>query len=168
MIRGRDWTGVKLLAIILALAASACASPSAFARWRAPLSAEVELPMTTMAAGSSMSGRVVVENGTGYAIRSTSCGSPFQVALGTDQIQPIVAWDLCLGRFTLPAGESSWPVTVDATYGGCADESADDTFPRCMGDGNVPPLPPGVYRVELFQSQRVVPAPPPITIRVTP
>jgi hypothetical protein len=56
-----------------------------------------------------MSGRVVVENNTGRAIRVPGCGTLFQVALGSNKYQPTVAWLSCLQMFTIPIGESSSP-----------------------------------------------------------
>jgi hypothetical protein len=124
---------------------------------QASLSARIVLPVSTMAAGSSISGKVVVENNTGHALLATGCKSLFAVALGSDQISPDVVWPMCLQTFTIPEGESSYPVIVTASYSTCSP-------PLCTD----PSLPPGDYRAMLFQQTIVVPVPPPIPIRVTP
>jgi hypothetical protein len=108
-----------------------------------------------------MSGSVIVENNTGSALHATGCTSLFQVALGNDKISPSVAWLACLQTFTIPVGESSYPVTIDAFYSWCSSASV----PPCT-DGHPPPLPPGEYQAMLFQTA-MVPTPPPIAVRVT-
>lgn len=113
-----------------------------------------------------MSGTVVVENNTGHAIHGTDCYSPFAVALGNEKITPSVGWLLCAVPFTIPVGESSWPVTVVARYGGCG-KGSDTDLPRCI-DGRPPPLPPGEYRAMLYQNPHLIRTPPSISIRVTP
>jgi hypothetical protein len=162
---------IRFLAIVLALAATGCAGPTVSARWHEPVSARVELPTTTMAAGSSISGRVVIENRIGYALHGDGCLTPFQVVMSTDGIEYDAGWPLCLQRLTIPSGESSWPVTVVATYSGCIGDPGyrgNDLMPRCLANGTVPPLPPGTYRAKLVQNPDLVPTPPPVLIRVTP
>jgi hypothetical protein len=75
---------------IAALAVTGCASggslgrtlPSSAAhRSPAALSARVELPSRTMAAGSSMRARVIVDNRMGHAIHALGCDSLFAVVL---------------------------------------------------------------------------------------
>jgi hypothetical protein len=56
------------------------------------MSAMVVLPSQTMTAGSSMPGRVVVENNTGRAIHVLGCGTLFQVALVSSTHRPAIAW----------------------------------------------------------------------------
>ena len=130
----------------------------ASSRSEAPLSARIVLPATTMRAGSSMTGHVVVDNNTGHALHATGCISLFAVALGNDEIAPRVAWALCLQRFTIPSGSSRYPVTVTARDLSC---------PPCS-NGLPRPLPPGDYRAMLFQASPVVPTPPAVGVRVTP
>ncbi|HEY7280765.1 MAG TPA: hypothetical protein VID47_04140 [Actinomycetota bacterium] len=131
-----------------------------------PVWAQIVLPTFTMPAGSSAFGEVVVHNGTGHALNGSGCGSPFAVALGNDRITPDVGWNDCLMRITIPAGVSSWPVTVRASYLGCDNGSSGD-FPACV-DGHVPPLPPGEYVAGLYQLPTFVPDPSPVPVKVTP
>ncbi len=91
------------------------AQPAAPRRSPARMSARVELPSRTMTAVSSMPGRVVVENNTGRAIHASGCLALFQVELISGSYHPSVAWPLCLQPFTIPAGRSSYPVTVEAS-----------------------------------------------------
>ena len=128
------------------------------------LSARVELSATTIAAGATVTGHVVVENRTSHAIRVFGCGSPFQVALVNDRVKPRIVWLQCLTRLTIRRGTSAWPINVSATYSFCA-----RTGPvRCEHD-HVPSLPVGRYRAVLFQSPRhLVPDPPPVDVLVAP
>jgi META domain len=120
------------------------------------VTARIELPSRTMVAGSKMSGRVVVENDTGEPIHATGCVSLFQVALENDSEIPSIPWLTCGDRFTIPVGESSYPIVVRATALICS----------ACPNGSPPPLPPGEYRATLFQREQAVPAPSPVTVSV--
>jgi len=164
---------VRFLVFALAIAAAGCSSAGGSATptthgtsgHPAPISARVVLPARTMTAGSSMPGRVVVENDTGRAIHTSGCLSLFQVALVSSSYHPSVSWFTCLQRFVIPTGRSSYPVTVAATYNQCGPSKP--SVSRCLPGGGMPPLPPGRYRAVLFQFRHLVPVPPPIAIRVT-
>ena len=135
------------------------------ARFRRAVSARIVLPTQVIVAGSAISGQVVVENPTGHAIQATGCGSLFQVALASAEIRPIIAWDKCRQQFTIPVGESRYPVQVSGSYQGC-DASAHGKIPACV-NGGVPPLPSGEYAAVLYQgSPAVVPTPPPVAVTV--
>jgi hypothetical protein len=172
---GRHDVGVRALMIAfgLGLVLAGCSSsssappvPGAF-RFPAPISARVVLPARTMTAGSSMSGRVVIENNTGRAIHTTGCLTLFQVALVSSRYHPPIVWFLCLMSFTIAAGQSSYPVTVSASYAGCGQCRPSGAVRACRPGGHSPALPAGIYRAVLFQQQHLVPAPPPVTIRVS-
>lgn len=128
------------------------------------LSARIVLPSTTVTAGSTMPGRVVVHNTTGHRLHVAGCGSPFVVALGNDKIKPKVIWLDCLQRFTIPVGWSSWPVEISASYSVCGTGKG---LVPCQ-NAHVPALPPGSYEAVLFQSSHVVPRPAPVDVRVVP
>jgi hypothetical protein len=132
----------------------------------APLSVRVVLPSRTMAAGSHMSGRVVVNNRTGRAIHVGACGLPFMVALSSRTYHPTVAWLACAHIFRIPAGSSSYRVEILASYLACGLRGA----PSCLpGKQKIPPLPAGRYQAKLFfQGKEFGPAPPSIPLRVTP
>jgi hypothetical protein len=133
----------------------------------APISARVVLPSHSLVAGSTMSGRVVVDNLTGVALHGTGCGSLFAVALGNDQVQQTISRLDCLQDFTIPTGTSSYPVTVYATYLFCSEGPPPTAAPPCLPGSQMPPLPPGHYRATLDQQSTVVPAPPAISVRVS-
>lgn len=127
----------------------------------------VVVPWRTIRAGSSRPARVVVSNATGSDLNLSGCGSPFQVALVRPGISPEVAWLACLQRITIPSGESSYPVTVRATYNSCSGSIPPAAGAvACLPNQGPPPLPTGNYRAKLFQSPTIGPAPSPIEIRV--
>jgi len=163
---------VRALVVVLGLAVAGCSSgsqavPPVPVHVPATISARVVLPARTMTAGSSMPGRVVVENDTGRAIRASGCLTLFQVALVSGRYHPAVPWLGCLQSFTIPRGRSSYPVTVAASYLGCGQAGPGSAAGACLPGGHPPALPAGVYRAALFQLRHLVPAPPAITIRVT-
>lgn len=114
-----------------------------------------------------MSGHVVVENNTGHAIHASGCLTLFQVLLTSSRYRPEVGWLLCLQRFTIPVGESRYPITVSGSYNQCSQGRPQHGFKSCLPGGRPPPLPPGNYHAKLFQVSDLVQAPPTITVRVT-
>ena len=142
--------------------------PAAPHRSPAPLSARVVLPSRAMTAGSSMPARVVIDNNTGHPIHAVGCLTLFQAALTSTTYHPAVAWFACLQAFTIPPGGSSYPVTVQASYNQCSQGRPHRGIRACLPNGRPPPLPPGAYHARLFQAGNLVPAPPPIAVRVTP
>ncbi|MDQ1477547.1 MAG: hypothetical protein QOE62_2776 [Actinomycetota bacterium] len=132
---------------------------------RAGVTARIELSSTTMTAGSSISGHVVVENNTGHEVHTTGCHGLFGVGLHNAQIQQDVIFPSCAEQITIPVGESSYPVMVLAAYYSC-DAAGDQGLQRCLPNGGAPPLPPGIYQATLFQASPVVPTPPPIDVQV--
>jgi hypothetical protein len=115
-----------------------------------------------------MSGHVVVENNAGHTIRVPGCVTLFQVALVSSKYRPAVAWFTCLQTFTIPVGESSYPVTVEASYRECSPNRPQGGLRACLPNRHPPPLPPGDYHARLFQAGHLVPVPPAMTVRVTP
>jgi len=82
----------------------------------------------------------------------SGCLSPFEVLLTSGKYWPTVAWPLCLQPFTIPAGETRYPVTVWATYSQCSQGRPHDGVIGCLPGGRMPPLPPGTYHARLFQA----------------
>jgi hypothetical protein len=120
-----------------------------------------------MAGGSHMTGRLLVRNRTGHALHVKGCLGLFQVALASRTYHPAVAWPTCLQRLTIRAGRSSYRVQIPATYLQCTQGPPQGGMLSCLPGGRMPPLPPGVYHTQLFQSLPLAPAPPPILVRVT-
>ena len=135
---------------------------------QARVSVRVVLPSQTIMAGSSMAGHVLVGNQTGHALHVSGCLSLFQVLLTSRAYRPAAAWALCLQRFTIPAGQTRYPVTVWASYNQCGQGGPRHGIPACLPGGRMPPLPPGTYRARLFQARPLAHVPPAITVRVLP
>jgi len=181
MVRWRQ-LDVRSLFVVLALLLAGCSSSSHIAstthphtartpahrHLSAPMTARILLPSRTMTAASSMSGYVVVENNTGHVIRVSGCMKLFQVLLTSSTYRPSVGWLTCLRWFTIPAGESRYPVTVSASYSQCTQGRPQHGLMACRPVGRMPPLPPGTYYAKLFQVRNLVRIPPALTVRVTP
>jgi hypothetical protein len=131
------------------------------------VAARLDLPSRTIAAGSSMVGRVVVDNDTRHALHVGGCGSLFAVALASDTYHPDVLWRLCLQPFTIPTGQSSYPVTIEARYLWCSANASQAVLRACRASGQPPALPPGNYQARLYQSSTIVATPPSVPVRVT-
>lgn len=159
-----------VLALALVAVVTACASGGRFggghitSRPGARVSARVVLGSRTIAAGSAVAASVIVDNNSGRAIRVTGCLGLFQVVLTSSTYHPEVAWPACLQTFTIPVGQSSYPLKVEATYSSCGQGA----LKSCLPGNRMPPLPPGRYHARLFQARHVVAAPAPIPVRVTP
>jgi hypothetical protein len=130
------------------------------------ITARVVLPSSTILAGSSMSGSVVVENNSGHALHVFGCGGIFAVTLNNAEGgQGSPAWTLCRMDITIPLGSTTYPVTIQATFLMCS-TAPSPTMSTCLADGVPPSLPPGVYQATLAQSTTVVSTPPPIAVTV--
>ena len=130
-----------------------------------PATARLSLSATSARAGDSVAGVVTVENQTGRPLRVTGCGSIYQVMLvGGDQ-RGAPASLACRQVFTIPEGQSTYPVQVRATYDSCAD--AESAHP-CPGDGRLPPLPQGEYAATTFPADQLAPVPEPVPFTVLP
>lgn len=128
--------------------------------------ARLDLPSTTITAGSSIRATVVVENDTGRVIHALRCGDYFQAVLGNAQVHQDGLWQQCAQNFEIPIGASSYPVRVSTTYLGCTNGTASTADPVCLPNGRPPRLPPGEYQATLEQNGSAVPNAPSITVRV--
>jgi len=115
-----------------------------------------------------MSARVIVENGTGHAKRVGGCGTLFQIALVSRTYRPQVAWLTCLQNFTIRPGRNIYRIPITATYLQCSQSRRPPPGQKACLRRGMPPLPPGHYHAELFQSTRLFPSPPAIPVLVTP
>jgi heat shock protein HslJ len=118
---------------------------------RAGVSARIELPSNSMTAGSTMKGRIVVDNETGHVIPAAGCGSLFAVQLRNEGYEPEFGWTQCRMPLDIPTGVSTYPVVVLASI---------------LRVGAQGPLPPGHYEATLYQSTHVVPDAVPVPIEV--
>jgi hypothetical protein len=128
----------------------------------APLSAHIDLPSSTIAAGSAETGYVVIDNNTGAAIPGGSCAPELAVALGNDQVHPQIAFTTpgCLRPPTIPVGSSRWPVTLRAVNESPCSLPGEPSNPPTRTCGlNGDPLPAGVYHTVFFGVPQIHPAP---------
>jgi len=133
-------------------------------RAAATVTGRLVLPARTMATGSRMTGAVAVDNNTGHAIDVWGCQRIFAVELGRPGFQQDAASLSCLQRLVIPVGESTYRVTVNATYDACGAAG----LPACRpGPNALPPLPPGDYQARVVQQGDVFPAPAPVTVALT-
>jgi hypothetical protein len=114
-----------------------------------------------------MAGHVLVDNTTGQAIHVSGCLSLFQVLLTSSTYRPAVALAACLQRFTIPADQTRYRVTLWASDSQCSQARPRAGLRACLPGGHMPPLPPGTYHARLFQARKLVRVPPPVTVRVT-
>ncbi len=124
-----------------------------------PITARIELPSTAVARGETITALVVVTN-TGNNVRFVGCGTPFQVRLASEAIEPEVIWHACAEDFILSTGETTFEVPVPAVYNGCDSEPLSD----CTINEGL--LPAGEYEARLYQNPTLVPDPEPIAVRV--
>jgi hypothetical protein len=108
------------------------------------LRADLSLPSSSVLAGEVLEGEVVVQNDTGEPVDIEGCGSPYQVVLRNAEVQQTANWTNCLQTFTLPVGESRWPVSLSASYNSCTTDTG-STGRRCGPSGLPPALPIGTY-----------------------
>lgn len=167
----------KVVLLVCLAAVTGCASHSSEPRAArphttsppAPVSIQVVLPSRSVTAGSQLTGRVVVDNNTGHAIRTPGCGVLFTLALASSSYHPVVASPSCLQFLTIPAGTSSYRVHVLASYLACSVGHSGGGLPACLRGEQAPPLPPGRYHAKLFfQVRQFAPAPSAIPVTVIP
>ena len=125
-----------------------------------PLSATLSLSSTSVPAGGTLTGKVIVENNTGAALHPVTCGL-YQAVLANNSYQPEIPWPLCATLTTIPVGRSSYPVTILARYYDCVPNNS----PPCVDQQ---PLPPGTYQAKVSTMSLTLPVPAPVAVTVTP
>lgn len=131
------------------------------------LRAHITLPSTTMRGGSSLPATITVENDSGKPIHILGCGSVFSVVLVGEGHRPSPSWPLCAQDIIVPAGESTYPVTVAAAYQQCSTDGGNG-MPACEQDGSMPPLPAGRYQATTVSVSPDLPVPARVPVTVTP
>jgi len=106
----------------------------------------------SVVAGTTMKGRVVVDNESGKVIPARGCISLFQVILTNASYQPLVPWEQCGQELDIPTGVSTYPIAVLGSVN--------------AGTAQLGPLAPGSYTAQLYQSTHVVPVPPRFAVEV--
>lgn len=128
--------------------------------------ASITLPSTTVRAGSSLRATITVENDSGKPIHVLGCGSVFRVLLVGGGHSPSPSWPLCAQDIVIPAGASTYPVTVAAAYQECSMDGGDG-MPACERDGSMPPLPSGRYHATTVSVSPDLPVPTSVSVTVT-
>jgi hypothetical protein len=131
------------------------------------VSATLVLPATVIRSGASLSGRVVVDNRSGRAVHTAGCGAIFQALLTSRTYRPSPGWPTCLEQFTIPTGQTSYKVEIEARVIACSQGTPSPGVPPCTASGP-PPLPPGHYAATVFELEHAVPVPAAVPVRVTP
>jgi len=136
-----------------------------------PALVDVELDATTVEAGGTLSGQVVVSNNTGEPIDISYCGAEFAVVLENDEVDQQLISDLCIWQGELVPGVSTFEVEVSAKYGSCVTigpvEPEPDAMVACLPEGRIPPLPPGEYATRLYPPAGLDADAPPVTVTLT-
>lgn len=133
------------------------------------LSATLSLPETEIPAGGSFPAVITMDNTTGSPEVVDGCGGLFEIELEGNGYQAPQRGLTCLQRETIPPGKSRYTVTVSASYYSCTSNGsgASSEAPACIGNDELPPLPPGLYQATVFfQSASHVALPKPIPVRV--
>jgi hypothetical protein len=139
---------------------------------------QLELGATSVPAdGTPIQGYVLVINHTGkpVEVRDASCDAWVQAGLSGTQVAFVVSsLDVRCGSGQLREGRTRIAVKIATTYTGCQQGNRSGTakLPHCIGrhDSEIPPLPPGDYRVEVgTQHVSAAPAlPQPRRVTLTP
>ena len=131
------------------------------------------LPSASLAAGSSETATVTVDNTTGHAVTVAGCGGLFGVAIRDAAIPQAPGAAACRQDFSVPPGTSAYTAVASATYLSCSQGPPQGPLsPSCLPGPEEPPLPPGVYQAALYGAftveapdvPLVLPAPLPVTV----
>lgn len=137
----------------LAVQSPSTTSPSSGAT--VEVSGSIHLDTSTVAAGQPISGHLLVDNPTGATVTiGHGCpGFEFAVVLEGHGVVPDPGWgaSACVVPFRVPAGISTYPITVSTSYGFCGGTASEATkqIPTCKGPG-LPPLPAAKYQATLI------------------
>lgn len=178
--------GVMVLVATLSFAfPPSDASPSAAQRFTDRL----ELSTTSVASGQEIKGWLVVENrgsainltkvatvpirrpGRTPSIRLAGCRPDVGIGLSNSHYQQSINFlAQCSPKpFVIRHGVTRIPLTIFATYSGCAQPggTVTATSPACLSTGFPPPLPAGRYKTQVAWSEIVpIPTPKPLTVTV--
>jgi hypothetical protein len=143
------YTAIRDECNVSSLAAQCRAGDRAPIECQGALRAHLEVP-SVIVAGEQPLGEVVVENDTGNTLRTSGCGSMFQVRLHRDGVRELdVTWQDCLEDFLVPMGASRWPVDVPTVL---------------LNPDGV--LPPGEYEARVHQNTNEIVTIEPVTVTV--
>lgn len=135
------------------------------------LHARIEIAHSVRA-GAQASGTVILDNGAGRPIEVTGCLTIYGISLHSATFDGSESSPMCAQVFTIPVGESRWPVGVSATVDFCQQpgpSSPSGELPPCLPEpaDPLPPLPAGRYRAHVW-TRTGLPAPPDFDFDVLP
>jgi hypothetical protein len=142
------------------------ASTTAPPKRGAQLSARLTFSSLTVAAGSSTTARLTVDN-PGPALHATGpCSLPFEIVLANKTAHQLGLFNACGQRHTIPTGETAYELPVSTGYSECVHQRADGPAQLCTADGKIPSLPAGDYRATLADALHLLPKLPSQQLRV--
>jgi hypothetical protein len=127
------------------------------------LRVRIELNSDTIVAGSTMKGRLVVDNTTNQEINlaPTGCWPHWAVTLRNSEFvnSPPFKLNCETGQWLVAPGENWWPFTIDGSYVSCTRAPHPPSrVPICPPEtsplDNTPPLRPGAYEAVLVSDGR--------------
>jgi hypothetical protein len=175
--RRRDLrAGISLAALLLIVGVGAGvfydhggteATPTPAASSTGFSTARLALSATNLRSGQSLSAKITVNNDTGRPLRFAGCGPIYRALLVEQGKSQVPSWPLCMQTVSIPEGESTYDVPVDARYSECSTNGSQG-IPECRSDRSMPFLPAGTYEVVVFGVDSIVPLPAPTSITVVP
>lgn len=176
--RFTPWASVVALTVLAGAAATASAltspgptsgSPSSLLTATSPpagaLTIRIRLPSTTLVAGATVHGTLVVTNHTHTTFNLThGCRPHWGVGLGSSTIpfSPAFTTECASAPLLVPPGVNRLPFTLFVTYLRCLMSGTGSTpdFPACVNGNQMPPLPPGRYQAQLVSETPALSAAP--------
>lgn len=129
------------------------------------LTTRIELPSTSLVAGSTVRGNLVVTNHTDRTFNLTEgCRPYWAVGLRSSTIafNPAIPTVCALVPFWVYPGTNRLPFKLLVSYPACSSgpQGATPTLPACPGGTALPPLPPGNYEAVLVSGTAALRAAP--------
>jgi hypothetical protein len=142
-------TNRVVAAVCIALLSTAWSITATQAATKSPLSMQVDLDVTTIAAGHSIRGTAIITNASSTVIhvQTWECEQWIYVGLANKKVpfDPVVPLSACSASTTLKPGANRFPITLSTRYQSCEVGGT----PRCTKSG-MPSLPLGTYHVAVM------------------
>ena len=160
------------LAVLCITSLVGCTGDGAGSGSLRPLTVQIQLSQTSVAAGHPIHGFAVVTNRNPHKLVIGTCNHVWlQVGLVNQKVSFEPVWDLCadIGGTAVQQGTTQMPITIQTTYERCTPHARSITrqLPGCV-HGRMPALPPGTYKTKPAalspEGVRVITSPP---IKVT-
>jgi hypothetical protein len=159
-----------VVAVVLLVGLPACGGTTPTAK-DANITDRLMLSATVSVAGHPIKGEFIVINPGGSFNLNHGCRPQFAVTLSNRTFPPDAAFTLpCSSKpFIIRHGANRLPFTVFTGYPSCTQPGGGpvtQTSPSCLDGNIIPPLPPGTYRA-VENGGIALPAPRPVTVRLT-